>query len=145
MSRPLGCARRSVPIGPQWQPGSIGRALGAFPWVQQFVALAWRQNETHDGAALPRASSQILTLRSSIRFAAGAAPPKPHIGTEAGGAGSQSSKGLQEHTTLMLQPPMIASPFCLPLCSSSGPFVAQCDRRADRVSRLENRQDPKDP
>jgi hypothetical protein len=32
-------------------------------------------------------------LRSSIRFAAGAAPPKPHFGIEAGGAGSQNALG----------------------------------------------------
>jgi hypothetical protein len=88
MPRPLGCARRSVPIGPQWQPGSIGQALGAFPWIQQSLALTWRQDETHAAAF---ASSQILTLRSSIRFAAGAAPPKPHLGVRAGGAGSQRS------------------------------------------------------
>ena len=25
--------------GPQWQPGSVERALGAFPWIQQPLAL----------------------------------------------------------------------------------------------------------
>ena len=100
MSRPLGCARRSVPIGPQWQPGSIGRALGAFPWIQQSLALTWRQNEMH---ALPRASSQISTLRSSIRFAAGAAPPKPRLGDQAGGAGSRSASGASGLTTVLLR------------------------------------------
>src|SRR4029077_6909046 len=99
MPRPLGCARRSVPIGPQWQPGSIGQALGAFPWIQQSLALTWRQNEMH---ALPRASSQILTLRASIRFAAGAGPPKPRLGDQAGGAGSRSASGASGLTTVLL-------------------------------------------
>ena len=65
-------------------------------------------------------SLQTLTSRSSIRFiAAGAAPPKPHLGNEAGGAGSLSAKGQRRLATVPLCWRPNASPFWIMLLLSS--------------------------
>ena len=53
----------------------------------------------------------MWTLRSSVRFAAAPAPPKPRHGDRAGGAGSRSALGARKLTTVPLQSEWIASHF----------------------------------
>src|SRR5260370_17914855 len=50
-------------------------------------------------------------MRSSVRFAAAPAPPKPRHGDRAGGAGARSALGARKLPTVPLQSERIASPF----------------------------------
>jgi len=70
-------------------------------------------------------SLQIWTLRSSVRFAAAPAPPKPRDGDRAGGAGSRSALGARKLTTVPLQSERIASHFSTMSLRGSATF----DRR----------------
>ncbi len=71
------------------------------------------------------ASSQALTWRSSVRFSGGVAPPppKPHLGHQAGGAGSQSAWRSELATVPLCWPPD-ASHFWIILLLSSAILAA---------------------
>src|SRR5258708_29615057 len=71
--------------------------------------------------ALLSASSRTSTSRSSVRLRRHrAAPPKPHLGHQAGGAGSRSASALGIDDTLPLQLRLNASPFWIILLLSVG-------------------------
>src|SRR5436190_19801117 len=74
--------------------------------------------------ALLSASSRTWTLRSSVRLRRHrAAPPKPHLGHQAGGAGISERPQRPELTTLPLQSRPNASPFWIMLFLLSAPSL----------------------
>jgi hypothetical protein len=62
------CAQYLLPICLPWQPSSIGRERGAVPWIEQSLALACQQIETH-GAHVGEAEAHIARISHTFGIA----------------------------------------------------------------------------